>query len=179
MQLPDVFSSFGFWEMLGTWVIALTIFIEARAIRRQHATESFWVIVGRRQEGEVRKARRVLLRAHKEGKLNNDPVDWTEDVVDAAELTASRFDEIGILLEAKALDEGLLLPSWSKAIVRCYEALLPWIEHQRITLDDPERWRNFEILAHRAGKISVRTSFMAGLRTPAPARVAVPVVTLR
>lgn len=150
MQLPAALSNMGFWEMVGTWVIALTIFLEARAMRRQHSTESFWVIVGRLQEVEVRRARRLLLTAFRGGHLSMDPSSWPEEIIDAAELTASRFDEIGILVRSNALDEELLLPSWNSAILRCYEAALPLIAHQRDKLADPSLWRDFEALAARA-----------------------------
>ena len=168
MQLPSVLTTLEFWEMIGTWVIALTIFLEARAMRRQHSTESFWVIVGRLQEVEVRRARRHLLTAFRNGTLRADPSLWPEDVIDAAELTASRFDEIGILVRSNVLDVELLLPSWNNTILRCWEAALPLITHQREHLSDPSRWRDFEALAERA-RVMPAPAYVGTTLRPPPA----------
>lgn len=175
MQLPTVLSNIGLWEMIGTWVIALTIFLEARAMRRQHSTESFWVIVGRLQEVEVRRARRHLLSAFRGGLLPLDPSEWPEDMIDAAELTASRFDEIGILVRSNVLDEDLLLPSWNNTILRCWEAALPLIAQQRDKLSDPSLWRDFEALAARARVMPTRSYVPATVPPPRAAETPRPI----
>jgi hypothetical protein len=142
-------------EMIGTWALVGVIWWEVRALLVQHAAElkqyraeSFRMIFERMQDGEVRKARSILLSAWRKGMLHPDS--WPPELRNAAEVASSHYDELGLLVQAGGVDEDLLFPAFAASVADCWQAARPLIKHQREAYQDPGRWKAFETLAGTA-----------------------------
>ena len=138
-------------EMFGTWGIVLVIWLESRALRRQHRSETYRTLLERLQQPEVRESRKKLFAAYDQRITAKLTDEWGEELVQAADTTAIRYEEVAILLRAGAIDEDLLFPMWAGSIAKSWDAAKPFLMGERSRFAK-ERWRPFEELAKTARK---------------------------
>jgi len=73
-----------------------------------------------------------------------------KEVRRAAILMGNRFEELGIMLKHRIVDEAMFLDRYSRNIRGAWRALVPLIAFMRKVADDPAIYENFELLVVRA-----------------------------
>jgi hypothetical protein len=138
-------------EVAATAWLAYAIISEVEALIRQHRADAFAVLLRRIQDPLVREARRQLQVQRRAGNTGGNAAEWDDNLRSNAELAASRYDELGLLvLKVRSIDRELVFPMWAPSIVTTWEAAKSLIVHQRLAYQDPWRFTHFEELAREA-----------------------------
>jgi len=84
----------------------------------------------------------------------------------AAILCGNKFEELGILVKHRMIDETMCLDRFSRNIERAWTVLCPFIAFARKVTGDPAVYENFEFLAVRAEDFHQASvsSYPAGIR---------------